>query len=449
MEPAPPPSPPKHSPMDISRGNESPASPKFSLPVDSSTKQQRSASLLRSPDTCDPSTSAGSPSSPASAPPSPHPLSSPSSATISPSPPPTSETLASPPSPAPSSPVSPWAPHATWSAPTRSASLTLLTAPAVFLTSTISSPTGFLLARFFTGFSIASFVSTQYWMSSMFSAPRVGGANGLVGGWGNLGGGAIQLIMPFIFSLIGRWGARSSRRGGWRFSCQVLCRWSRPLACWRWGRIAPTGILDGVDTGNYVWILLRGGIGGRQHHRRVLLRQIRCESSHGGDYSSELWPGECGVEAWRRWISDRLAARFGMRGRLWGLWIIQTVGGVLCIVLGRMGSLSFSVLSWCSSRSSSRPPAGLPLELCPSSLSKVIGLISGMTGGGGKRGSSDNAIAILQRFKILEGNRNHSDGVMIVCCTLLITLIYFPQWAECSSDRRRVSQRRILFFGVE
>ncbi|KAJ6410251.1 hypothetical protein OIU84_007073 [Salix udensis] len=83
-----------------------------------------------------------------------------------------------------------------------SASLILLTAPAVYFTSITSSSTSFLLVRFFTGFSLSTFVSTQFWMSSMFSAPVVGTANGVAGGWGNLGGGATQLIMPLVFALI-------------------------------------------------------------------------------------------------------------------------------------------------------------------------------------------------------------------------------------------------------
>ena len=35
----------------------------------------------------------------------------------------------------------------------------------------------------------------QYWTSRMFAAEVVGTANGLVGGWGNLGGGITELVV--------------------------------------------------------------------------------------------------------------------------------------------------------------------------------------------------------------------------------------------------------------
>ena len=49
----------------------------------------------------------------------------------------------------------------------------------------------------------ASFVITQYHTSSMFAPKVVGTANAMTGGWGNLGGGVTQKVMPAVVGLFG------------------------------------------------------------------------------------------------------------------------------------------------------------------------------------------------------------------------------------------------------
>ncbi|TJZ63178.1 MFS transporter [Sphingobacterium olei] len=56
----------------------------------------------------------------------------------------------------------------------------------------------FLLFRFFIGIIGASFVITQFHTSMMFAPSVVGTANAVTGGWGNLGGGVTNLVMPLI-----------------------------------------------------------------------------------------------------------------------------------------------------------------------------------------------------------------------------------------------------------
>jgi len=58
----------------------------------------------------------------------------------------------------------------------------------------------FLFFRLLIGIIGASFVITQYHTSVMFAPNVVGTANATSAGWGNLGGGVTQLVMPLIFS---------------------------------------------------------------------------------------------------------------------------------------------------------------------------------------------------------------------------------------------------------
>ena len=58
----------------------------------------------------------------------------------------------------------------------------------------------FLLFRLAIGAIGASFVITQYHTSMMFAPNCVGTANATTAGWGNLGGGVTQIVMPLLFS---------------------------------------------------------------------------------------------------------------------------------------------------------------------------------------------------------------------------------------------------------
>ena len=56
----------------------------------------------------------------------------------------------------------------------------------------------FLLFRLAIGIIGASFVITQFHTSMMFAPNIVGTANAVAGGWGNLGGGVTNLVMPLV-----------------------------------------------------------------------------------------------------------------------------------------------------------------------------------------------------------------------------------------------------------
>src|SRR5210317_403188 len=58
----------------------------------------------------------------------------------------------------------------------------------------------FLIFRLCIGVIGASFVITQYHTSVMFAPNCVGTANATSAGWGNLGGGVTNMVMPLIFA---------------------------------------------------------------------------------------------------------------------------------------------------------------------------------------------------------------------------------------------------------
>lgn len=77
--------------------------------------------------------------------------------------------------------------------------------------------TTFLIFRVLIGAIGASFVITQYHTSKMFAPNCVGTANATTAGWGNLGGGVTQIVMPLLFGLFVGWLGMSDSVG-WRAS---------------------------------------------------------------------------------------------------------------------------------------------------------------------------------------------------------------------------------------
>ncbi|KAI3433128.1 MFS domain-containing protein [Psidium guajava] len=336
-----------------------------------------------------------------------------------------------------------------------SASLILLTAPAVFCMSLGSSPASFLVLRFFIGFSLATFVSTQYWMSSMFSPNVVGTANGMAGGWGNLGGGATQLIMPFVFAIIRDLGA--IKFTAWRiaFFVPALFQTLSAFAVVLFGQDMPDGNFEELEkegdkpkdefskvlyhgvTNYRGWILALtyGYCFGVELTIDNIIAEYFYDRFDLNLHTAGMIAASFGLanlfsRPMGGMISDAVGKRFGMRGRLWTLWAVQTIGGALCVILGRVGSLGASIVVMIGFSIFCQAACGLTFGVVPFVSRRSLGLISGMTGGGGNVG------AVLTQLIFFKGSRYSKEtgitlmGIMIICCSLPIALIYFPQWGS-------------------
>src|SRR5690606_13441424 len=79
----------------------------------------------------------------------------------------------------------------------------------------------YLFSRLCIGVIGASFVITQYHTSVMFSSNCVGIANATTAGWGNLGGGVTQAVMPMIAAAMLSLGIASTELSKWRAAMWV------------------------------------------------------------------------------------------------------------------------------------------------------------------------------------------------------------------------------------
>merc|ERR550532_729831 len=95
----------------------------------------------------------------------------------------------------------------------------------------VSGPTGLIVGRFFVSCLGSTFVVNQFWNSIMFNKSVVGTANATAGGWGNLGGGLTQVLMPLFYRFFNE-GVNLSMSASWRASMFVPAALYIFLALW-------------------------------------------------------------------------------------------------------------------------------------------------------------------------------------------------------------------------
>ncbi|KAL8247267.1 hypothetical protein R6Q59_008483 [Mikania micrantha] len=333
--------------------------------------------------------------------------------------------------------------------------LSLATAPVLLSALFISTPLQFIFLRFLVGFSLANFVANQFWMSSMFSSCTVGLANGVAAGWANVGSGLTQLVMPIIYSILNT-NFNLTESVSWRTALVVPAIFQVVMALMvlAYGQDLPDGTYINIKkpknsskdsaigvffngiTNYRGWVLglTYGYCFGVELTMDNIIAEYFYDRFGVNMETAGVIAASFGFANWVSRptggvVSDELGRRFGVKGRLWGLWVVQTVAGLMCLWLGQVSSVWGSIAVMCVFSFFVQAASGLTFGVVPFVSKRSMGVISGMTGSGGTVG------AVVTQLLLFSGSTKISTqtgisvmGVMMIISSLSLTTIYFPQW---------------------
>lgn len=303
----------------------------------------------------------------------------------------------------------------------------------------------FLIFRLSIGIIGASFVVTQYHTSAMFAPNVVGSANALAAGWGNLGGGLAQIVMPLIFAGFLSLGFVSDL--AWRYSMIVpgIAMIVLGFIYYKFTQDTPEGnildlkakektlgIKEKVDyravLGDYrVWILFL--IYGCSFGMEITIDNIAAlyfTDKFGLSLATAgLLAGSFGAmnlfaRALGGIFSDKTNKKYGLKGRSVILGIFLLFEGLGVIVFSKIDLLIWSVATMLLFALFVKMSNGACYSVVPFINKKSLGLVAGIVGAGGNVG------AIIMGFVFkMEGYTYQSALFLIGVFIIIISLSAF------------------------
>ena len=332
----------------------------------------------------------------------------------------------------------------------------------VFLVGLAHSYTTFLLFRLCIGIIGASFVITQYHTSQMFGAKIKGTANAVTGGWGNLGGGVTNMVMPLIFAAIV--GMGFTKGEAWRYAMIVPGTMMLIMAFLyhKYTKDTPAGNFSEIGHSKHeakktdwsvladwrVWALTLAYAScfGMELTFDNVASLHFVDTFHLSQSTAGFWAGVFGAmnlfaRALGGIVSDKVGSKYGMRGKgllLAGVLLLEGIG---IILFAYAGSLVLAIVAMLGFALFLKMSNGATYGIVPFINSKNVGLISGLVGAGGNLGGmlfgflfKSTTITYAQAFTYI------GFVVMAVAAIVLVTRFYkvFPVAEDVAANAEPV-----------
>lgn len=292
----------------------------------------------------------------------------------------------------------------------------------------------FIIARLAIGAIGASFVITQYHTSAMFGSNVIGSANAIAAGWGNLGGGLAQIIMPLIFAGFVALGFTNSL--AWRYSMIIpgAAMILMGFIYYKFTQDTPEGNfkdikrnseegkknLEPVKIGEIlkdrrVWILFF--IYGCSFGVEITIDNIAAlyfKDTYGLSLATAgILAGIFGfmnifARALGGIISDKVNKTKGLRGRTWVLGTSLFLAGLGIVMFSKMNGLVMAVVSLVIFALFVKMGNGATYSVVPYMNKRAIGMVSGIVGAGGNLG------AMLMGFVLKMEGVTYQHGLMYI-----------------------------------
>ncbi|WP_246496470.1 MFS transporter [Chitinophaga varians] len=315
----------------------------------------------------------------------------------------------------------------------------------VFLVGLSKDYTSFLLFRLAISVIGGSFVITQFHTSLMFAPNIKGTANAIAGGWGNLGGGVTNMVMPLVFAAIVGFGYTKAE--AWRYAMILpgLMMLGVAWLYYRYTQDTPEGNFEEIPRAEKAtsidWSVLRdwriwvltlayGMCFGMEITFDNVASLHFVDTFHLSQRSAGFWAGVFGfmnlfARALGGMAADRAGAKAGIKGKGWLLALMLIMEGAGLLLFASAGSLGMAIVAMLSFALFLKMANGVTYGIVPFLSTRNAGLVNGIVGAGGNIGG------MLFGFLFKSDHLTYIDAFSYIGMTVMAVggLVLFTRFA--------------------